>query len=687
MVKLKLVPVSQTVQTFLSITCGASAYNFLCFYFPSLRATLDFRSRRRGCDVLPTAHSALQACASPTMSSVSSFEPENSDDSDFSTEPNRGRQQRRSTSRFESLDLKFSRSEERDIEQKYADHGTEQERSEDEPKSSQNRWEQHDALLADLKQNSLAQYIALLEQTELDIPVTKLIKDDHTYPTTQNGSVVWTSTEKTLLFRLLDRNGKNGIQQIAAMLGSKSELEVTDYLKLLQRSLETQKWKETPETIIMGDVPAAMEVSKECCAELDKYARALVMREDLDLERAHRSTYDANALIAHEQAWKLVAEEVNPPLRGRIDLAANVLHVPGWINLSTTLFMNFGGSRSEDCWSNIVQSRKESPVLHGEALMDFYALTMSVTRRLVQSAIFFAMSRLHGLRAMGRDRAKLVRTRDVRAAIDVLNMKHDRAGFFVDVARRNRLSITENLAGEEPRLISYDEAHEILQKDEDSDSESDQHATSSGSEEGDTQSESDSVLSDPASDPSSVLPTEWNNAPLDPEEDNANLLDLEMSRREEVILWRLLEEPEPSRLKVPLIPENQNEKDILVHRSPQDWTSTENYNPRDHDWRDRTIYCSDWEVYGDSTQDLEDDLNENQRKRRWAMYEEEISEENESPRKKPAPDVITIDESAENAGVSAADDEDPDEVSEDRMDVDEPSRPPSVVVPRYRSAE
>ncbi|KAJ6092860.1 hypothetical protein N7486_008149 [Penicillium sp. IBT 16267x] len=623
------------------------------------------------------------------MSSVSSFEPDNSDDSDFSIESNRGRQQRRSTSRFESFDLKFPLSEERDLSQEHAGYGTEREGgSEDEPKSSQNRWEKHDALLADLKGNSLAQYITLLKETESDTPAIKLIEGDNTFSITQHGSVIWTSAEKTLLFRLLDRKGKTGIQQIATMLGSKSELEVMDYLQSIHRGLEEHKWEETPETILMGDVPAAMEVSKECCVELDKYAQALVMKEDLDLELAHRATYDANSLIAHEQAWKLVAEEVNPPLRGRIDLAANLLHVPGWINLSTTFFMNFGGSRSEDCWSHIVQSKSESPSLHGEALMDFYALTMSITRRLVQSAIFFAMSRLHGLRAMGRDRGRFIRTRDVRAALDVLNMKHGRAGFFVDVARRNRLAITDNVDGEGPRVISYDEAHEILQKDENSDSESDQDNISSESEENDDQSESDSVVSEPASDPSSLPPgTERDNIPLDPEEDDANILDLEMSRREESNLWHLLDEPVPSRFKVPLIPENKNENDILVHRSLNEWTSTENYNPRDHDWRDRTIYCSEWEVYGDGTQDLEDELDENRRKRRWAMYEEKISEEEiEGPRKKKVPDVITIDDSAEDAGVGATkDDEDPNEMSEDRMDVDEPSRP--IVVPRYGSAE
>jgi hypothetical protein len=323
--------------------------------------------------------------------------------------------------------------------------------------------------------------------------------------------------------------------------------------------------------------------------------------------------------------------------------------------------------------------------------MDFYALTMSITRRLVQSAIFFAMTRLHGLRAMGRERGKFVRTRDVRAALDVLNMKHGRAGFFVDVARRNCLAITDKVDGEEqPRVISYDEAHEILQTEEnsESESESDQDGISSELERDDGQSESDSMLSEFTSDLSSLPRTESYEIPLDPEEEDANLLDLEISRREETKLWRLLEQPVPSRLRVQLIPENKNEKDILVHRPPRECTSPEDYNPTDRDWRDRTLYCSDWEVYADGTQELEDDLNENRRKRCWTMYEEKISEEEESPRKKTALDVITIDDSAkEDAGVGTVVDEGLDEMSEDRMDVHERSHIPSVVKPRYGSAE
>ncbi|KAJ5760034.1 hypothetical protein N7520_007190 [Penicillium odoratum] len=569
------------------------------------------------------------------MSSISSFQPDNSDDSDFSLEPNRGRQQRRSNSRFESYSLKFPVSQDHSPSQDHANYKTERGGGNEDEPSSQNRWEQRDALLADLNESSLAQYTTLFEQVESEILSAKFTETNETYTDAQNGSIAWTSTEKALLFKLLDRNGKNGIKQIAAILGSKSELEVLDYLKLLQRGLEGQHLLDRQlKTIVMGDIPAAMEVSKECCAELDKYARVLAMREDLDLELACRTTYDENAIIADAQARKLVAEEVNPPLRGRIDLAANLLHVPGWTQLSETFFMNFGGSRSEDCWSNVVQSRSESPALYGEALMDFYALTMSVTRRLIQSAIFFAMSRLNGLHAMGRERRRLIRKRDVRAALDVLNMKPDRAGFFVDVARRNRLVITDTVDGEE-QVVSYDEAEEILQEDEDSSSDSDQDDIASGLEENDSETKSDAVNSEHAPLPSSppTFPTAtWDKIPLDLEEEHANLLDREMSRREEINLWCLLEEPVPSHLQHSLIPENETETDTLARRPPSERKSREDLV----DWRDRVLYRSEWEEYGDGIQDLEDELAENRRKRRWDMYEEDLlEEESEEKTKRP----------------------------------------------------
>ncbi|KAJ5918646.1 hypothetical protein N7466_010638 [Penicillium verhagenii] len=638
------------------------------------------------------------------MSSNSSSDHDNSDDSDFSLESNRGRQQRRSNSQLEPFDLSLSVSQDQNPPQDHENFESGREgANEDEPNSSQTRWEHWDTLLAILDEKSLTQYTTLLEQTESDISTTTEATDDD--ETTQIGTVIWTAAEKISLFQLLGRKGKNGLGQVAALLGSKSELEVLDYLKVLQRGLEDQHiLKRQLNTIILGDVPAAMEVSKECCAELDKYARVLTMREDLDVEIAGRVTYDDNAIIAKAQAKKLIAREINAPLPGRIDLAANLFNIPHWIHLSETMFMNFGGSRSEDCWSNIVQSKSESPSLHGEALMDFYALTMSVTRRLIQSALFFAMSRLHGLHAIGRDRGSFVRKRDVRAALDVLNMEHDRGGasFFVNLARRNRLTITDDVDDEkEPRTISYDEALQITHEDEDSNN-SDQDDILSQSE-GDSQSKLEAAGSQPAPIPiqrslPQIPKTAWEEMPLDPEDEHANLLDLEMSRREEIKLWHLLEEPVPSRLNASLVPENEIEKDALSRKPAPERKSREDLV----DWRDRTLYRGDWEDYKDGTQDLEAELVENRQKRRWAMYEEGSSEEeierSRRPRKRRPSDhlptnIVGIDDSAdEDTGDGAVEDnEAPDGAGEDRMDVDEPSpslRPSIVVqVPRHGSTK
>src|SRR5436190_2536178 len=63
---------------------------------------------------------------------------------------------------------------------------------------------------------------------------------DGVHDTTQNGIVTWTSKEKDVLFNALARKGRNAISQIAALIGSKCEMEVRDYLDLLQRGLVHQ---------------------------------------------------------------------------------------------------------------------------------------------------------------------------------------------------------------------------------------------------------------------------------------------------------------------------------------------------------------------------------------------------------------------------------------------------------------
>ncbi|KAJ5728215.1 hypothetical protein N7493_004545 [Penicillium malachiteum] len=604
------------------------------------------------------------------MSRSPSYEPDDSSDSDFSLQSDRGRQrQRRTLSHHDPVALSLP-----EVQvlikptEPVSAPAPEPQNDPEEPNSSQSRWDRLDTLVNQLNPTSLAQYKDLLDEYTYDVSVVRADPSEAQYLMTQNGAVRWTSKEKHLLFNVLDKKGKNGVRQIAATIGTKSEVEVADYLTLLHRGLEAQHILEKKlGTIVLGDIPSAIELSKECCDELDIYAQGLVMREDVDLEIASRSVYAENALICEAEGKALVAKEINPPLRGSIHLAANLLNVPMWPQLSAQFFMNFGGHRAEDSWSNIVQSRKESPGIYGGALMDFYALTMSITRRLVQSTIFLAMARLRAMSGIGRARRNAVRKRDVRAAVDVLNMKPDRTGFFVDVSRRNRILITDDPDEDgEPRPLSYDEAEEILRKeDETDDSDTDDEASTSGAEHGDNESKPETGQSKPISPThaafthpyqSEISSIPWNKIPLEPDEEHADLLDLAQNRREEEKLWDMLETPAPPHLNTAIAGDEDEQslagkKPFIERKTREDLV----------DWRERTIYRSEWEEYGDDLQELEDELAENRRKRRWAMYDEVTEEDIERPRrptKKPrgplSTEVIQVEDSSEESSEEEA---------------------------------
>ncbi|KAJ5100321.1 hypothetical protein N7456_006373 [Penicillium angulare] len=563
-------------------------------------------------------------------SDTSSYRPDDSDnDSDFGPSA-RGRQKQRSTSRAQNFDIEYSTAQNRTEPEIQTE-----EPDEDPPDSSQSRWERLDALFQDVNNISLDHYIQTLEESQVDVPNDTVNGIQRYYKVAQHGAVVWTHVEKENMFRALERKGKNGIEQIAAAIGTKSALEVAGYLKLLHQDLAEQHL--TPQrlrTVVMGDIPAAAEVSKECFEELDKYAEALVLREDVDLEKKTRLLYVDNALISEFQANRLVAVEENTPLPGSIHLAANLLNVPKWTQTSGHFFMNFGGTRAEDCWQNIVQSRSETPCIYGDALMDFYALTMSITRRLIQSSIFFALARLRGLDRIGRKRKQDIRKRDVRAAIDVMNMKHDRAGFFIDVARRNQIDIVDDSNEADHRTLSYDEAEEALRPRtsahdsetdaEDSASEAEEDIESSAPEPTQSSSQSNTEPSSsseslPQNQPLHKVP--WDKIPLDPEEEHADTLDLENSRCEELKLWNLMGTTAPCELNNP-IPAYHHPR---IQRKSRDDLA---------DWRDRILYRSEWEEYGDGTQDLQEDLAANSRKRRLSFHEVETESDIERPRRR-----------------------------------------------------
>jgi hypothetical protein len=262
----------------------------------------------------------------------------------------------------------------------------------------------------------------------------------------------------------------------------------------------------------------------------------------------------------------------------------------------------------------------------------------------------------------GRDRANAVRTQDVRAAIEVLNMKH-KSPSFVKIARQNQLVIADSRhrRGWVPKTFSYEEAERILTEDKDyfqpwRDEKAPENGEGGDGEDRNSEDDSDDddyedddmeeddqedIDPDPLpTQESQELPrpssptSNSDELAMDPEEEHAEMVDASHDRREEAHILRLIEQPIPSHLVEPIKAEDAEDeasKQLPERRDREEIV----------DWRARTLYRSDWEEYGYDFPDLEAEVEMHPRKR--ARFNEPSSPPEES---------IIIDESS-----SAADDD------------------------------
>jgi hypothetical protein len=442
------------------------------------------------------------------------------------------------------------------------------------------------------------------------------------YNPTQNGVAIWTSQEKEILFSMLDRKGKNGVAEIAQAIGSKSELEVQEHLKLLHRGLERQHVRDShSRTVVLGEVPAALEISQECCKALDDYAELLALEErraeDVVGRKLHQNVWIVDREIAEMVEEQLDKRDETPLPGSSVYVTAELFNINKWIRLSERFFMNAGGPKLEDNWVNVACA-DETPSITADALADFYALAINVTRRLVHSTLFFAMSRLRNMRETGNRKARIVRSRDVKTALNVLNMPRDRFDFWVGLARRCSLQVADlrHKKGWQSELMDYDEVEDILAGrvpvDESQDARSASRRRSESRAPHDTVEDDDNE-SDVYSYASSILSspemTPVDEPSVNLEEEHAEAIDQLNNASEEMRLWNLMGQPAPSGISS--LASNAEQGSKLRKPIGERKTKEDLVN-----WRDRTVYRSDWEEYGHEVQDLYENLSENRRKRR-----------------------------------------------------------------------
>jgi RNA polymerase I-specific transcription initiation factor RRN5 len=149
---------------------------------------------------------------------------------------------------------------------------------------------------------------------------------------------------------------------------------------------------------------------------------------------------------------------------------AQLLHPQIMLTLSKTLFMNRSPTIPSPWphWSEYTSEFAEEPSIYRSAFHDLHALVISVTKRLMQTAITQATSRLRSQRRrLKKGVMPLVKRRDVLAAIDVAGMKRDGRERWRGVARRCALRVCDGKwsryrNNRTTREVPWDEVEQIM---------------------------------------------------------------------------------------------------------------------------------------------------------------------------------------------------------------------------------
>ena len=291
---------------------------------------------------------------------------------------------------------------------------------------------------------------------------------------TQIGLVNWSGSEKEQFFLALSRRSKADVRGIATSIGSKSELEVHEYLRLLQEEDQNRNLYSREATNIgHANISAAAELSIECEALLERAADALAAYQDRFDRTIGDQLHHGAWIIDHVQAEahdKLVdrAEDdissVDSPSTSLPVPAGRLFRLSSWLLLTSGVFMNSDPSQNENNWTTHA-AQDEEPGITQEAIADLYQLAVFHLRKVIQTSIFCSESRIRSTRDRGYTAKALVKEQDVAAALSILGLQSDSSHFWLGLARRNQLKVVDDRrkTGRGRRTpLGYDELEGIL---------------------------------------------------------------------------------------------------------------------------------------------------------------------------------------------------------------------------------
>lgn len=433
-------------------------------------------------------------------------------------------------------------------------------------------------------------------------------------PMSQIGFTQWSPYEKEIFFTTLAKRGRFDLSSIAAAIGTKSELEVNVYYQLLHKAT-AENHLDGPRHHLVGmyEIPGAFEISQDCSAKLELNADALSILKQREEEKVEKKNYDKLWLL-NEHTLPLATQRQRPEKSDETEILnalaqSEILKLKGFLDLSKGVFMN--SSLAEDNWRSYC-GKKQTPSILQSAFLDFHRLAISVTKRLIQSSLFFAMSRIRATTSSSYRPEKIVRPRDVSAALNVLGMKHNSQSFWIEVARRCNLAVYDKIKSPNSiyEELSYDEVEKRLGRRGEVDSQKVKYSpkpneiaatlvTTPLSPDTDHDKFLSESISNSSFDPAgsseddeslqlSSQDGDRSHNPKKAEEDQdlyVEAVDMRESQREELRLWKLLGQDPPVDVKL-------EEIDLPVRPRPQRKTVDDL-----DDWSSWVDYTPEWEVH------------------------------------------------------------------------------------------
>ena len=270
--------------------------------------------------------------------------------------------------------------------------------------------------------------------------------------TSQIGCSTWTAEEKDSFFCALSHLGRDDVRGIASQIQTKSEIEVHEYIQLLHEGMMANSNK----LLHVTSIPAAIDITEECCGVLERAGDALAIRQERAEEEVEKTKWD-NLWLLNSKINKLLVRGSDRSEVKAVLPAVDLFVLGNWLELSRRVFMN---SNSEEYNWEYNADSDETPAIRATAFEDFHSLAVSITQRLISASLFCTMSRRHA-RVSSAIKHADVNNDDVEAATKILGLKMNSRDFWLGCARRCNLKVFDE---EWNLFMSYEEAEKSLRE-------------------------------------------------------------------------------------------------------------------------------------------------------------------------------------------------------------------------------